>query len=266
MNLNRNIDFLSIDTEGHDGRVIIGMTKTLVQQKIKVFEFEYHSVGPWATMDLSLIVDLVDICGYDCWWQGNKGELWRLTGCWLDLYHDKRGWSNIVCVNRQESYLHSAFEYLSSSHMEELVDSTAARLRYAEFVSVPNKHTDSLEDGIVFKSHSHPSVYLLQNSTRHEFYSTDQFISMGYKLEGIVSIQPTMMNKIPLGEPIRDNHPYSAMKDGLLIKLFGKPTVFLISNGTRRAFRDGFHVIDLGFKFEDVKLFLPYDMDRIPLG
>ena len=265
VNLNRSIDFLSIDTEGHDGRVIVGMTKTLVQKKIKVFEFEYHRLGPWSTMDLSLIIDLVDICGYDCWWQGNKGELWRLTGCWLDSYRKERDWSNIVCVNRQESYLHSAFEYLSKSHMEELVDATAARFRYADFFSVPNKPMISLEDGVVVKIHSHPLVYLLQNGSRQEFYSTDQFVNMGYKLDDIVSVQPAVMHKIPLVEPIRGNYSYS-VNDGFLVKLFGKTTVFLVNNGTRHAFRDRFHLLDLGYRFEEVLLLLEYDMNLIPLG
>lgn len=105
----RKIDFLSIDTEGHDGRVVIGMSKALANKYVRVFEFEYNKIGPWKSMDLQLIVNLIDTMGYDCWWQGNHGELWRLTGCWLDLYYAKRTWSNVVCVDRQEKALHFAF-------------------------------------------------------------------------------------------------------------------------------------------------------------
>jgi FkbM family methyltransferase len=44
------IDFLSIDTEGYDGTVILGMAKTLSKGHIRVFEFEYHSNPPWNKM------------------------------------------------------------------------------------------------------------------------------------------------------------------------------------------------------------------------
>jgi FkbM family methyltransferase len=86
------VDFLSIDTEGHDGRVILGMVKTLALDKIRVLEFEYHSSGPWKTMDLSMIIDLLDNFGMDCFWQGNKGNLWRLTGCIKDSGTFERRW------------------------------------------------------------------------------------------------------------------------------------------------------------------------------
>jgi FkbM family methyltransferase len=44
------IDFLSIDTEGYDGMVILGMVKTLYKQYVRVFEFEFHSYAPWNEM------------------------------------------------------------------------------------------------------------------------------------------------------------------------------------------------------------------------
>lgn len=44
------IDFLSIDTEGYDGMVILGMAKTLSKGQIRVFEFEYHLNPPWNKM------------------------------------------------------------------------------------------------------------------------------------------------------------------------------------------------------------------------
>jgi FkbM family methyltransferase len=111
------VDLLSIDTEGHDGRVIIGMLSSLARKKIRVFEFEYHSHGPWARIDLSQIADMIDILGYDCWWQGNGGELWRLTGCWLESHKLKQSWSNVVCVNRDDPGLHEYFvNYAELTH------------------------------------------------------------------------------------------------------------------------------------------------------
>jgi hypothetical protein len=91
----------------------MGMLKTLGAERIRVFEFEYHKYGPWGTMDLSLIVELVDLMGYDCYWQGHWEQLWRLTGCWHARYGTYRNWSNIVCVLRNEAALHAAFESIA---------------------------------------------------------------------------------------------------------------------------------------------------------
>ena len=107
------IDFLSIDTEGFDGRVIYGALRTLALRKIRVFEFEYHRFGPWGHMDLSVVVEMLDLLGYDCFWQGHFEQLWRLTGCYLAYYSARRNWSNIVCVSRAEAALHAEFIALS---------------------------------------------------------------------------------------------------------------------------------------------------------
>jgi FkbM family methyltransferase len=56
----RTIDFLSIDTEGYDGKVILGMVKTLARAIIRVFEFEFHKMSPWKTM-VRLHVFCIDI-------------------------------------------------------------------------------------------------------------------------------------------------------------------------------------------------------------
>lgn len=92
------VDFLSIDTEGHDGRVIMGMVKSLALNKFRVVEFEYHGTGPWKTMDLSMTIDLLDNFGMDCFWQGNKGQLWRLTGCIQSSQPFEKRWSNVSKV------------------------------------------------------------------------------------------------------------------------------------------------------------------------
>jgi FkbM family methyltransferase len=113
-----HIDFLSIDTEGYDGRVILGMLKSLALNKIRVFEFEYHKIGPWGKMDLSIIIDMLDVLNMDCFWQGNHDELWRLTGCFHQSFVTEKRWSNIVCVNREaEKLIHSIFVNISHQFM-----------------------------------------------------------------------------------------------------------------------------------------------------
>ena len=111
------IDHLSIDAEGYDGRVLLGAAKSLASGKIRIVEFEYGSSAAWKTMDLSLIVDFLDVLHYDCFWMGDRGELWRLTGCWLSRYKEP-AWSNIVCVHRHlEADTHMAFTNYSTFFM-----------------------------------------------------------------------------------------------------------------------------------------------------
>ena len=97
------IDFVSIDTEGYDAEVLLGFSKTLVNKYVRVIEFEYHSYRRWKTADLQMIITMLDIWNYDCYWQGDKDQLWRITGCWHRDYYKKRFWSNIVCINRKET-------------------------------------------------------------------------------------------------------------------------------------------------------------------
>ena len=96
------IDFVSIDTEGFDAETIIGFSKTLVTKYVRLLEFEYHSARRWQTSDLQMIITMLDLWNYDCFWQGHKDELWRLTGCWHSGYYHNRAWSNVVCINRKE--------------------------------------------------------------------------------------------------------------------------------------------------------------------
>lgn len=101
-----SIDVLSIDTEGNDMRVIFGAVHTL--PKVKYLEFEYHNVNRWGQSDLQDLIDLLDQFDFDCFWTGNNGQLWRLTGCWHDSYYSKRFWSNVACSKRNEQALHQA--------------------------------------------------------------------------------------------------------------------------------------------------------------
>ena len=111
----QEIDFLSIDTEGNDMRVIFGSMKLLSTIKVRYMEFEYHQVGHWAHSDLGDLADLLDQFGFDCYIPGNGGQLWRLTGCWHDSYY-RRTWSNVACVNREESEVHRVMEEIASQY------------------------------------------------------------------------------------------------------------------------------------------------------
>jgi FkbM family methyltransferase len=107
----REIHTLSVDTEGNDARVLIGAIKSL--PRVRLLEFEYHSVGHWATADLQDSVDYLDNLGFTCFWAGNTGQLWRLTSCWHDSYYGDRWWSNVVCCNRHIGSLCESMENAS---------------------------------------------------------------------------------------------------------------------------------------------------------
>lgn len=111
------IDFVSVDTEGYDSEVILGFVRTLVNRYVRCIEFEYHENRRWRTADLQTVITLLDLLTFDCYFQGNKGQLWRLTGCWHENYNTHM-WSNVVCINRREKshewFVKESHKYMSS--------------------------------------------------------------------------------------------------------------------------------------------------------
>jgi FkbM family methyltransferase len=96
------IDMLAIDTEGNDVRVLIGGMRTL--SRVRYLEFEYHAQNHWGVSSLEDWVDMLDVyLGFDCFWMGNAGQLWQLTGCWHDSYYERRAWSNVACAHRERA-------------------------------------------------------------------------------------------------------------------------------------------------------------------
>jgi FkbM family methyltransferase len=108
----KKIDYLSIDTEGHDMQVILGGIRIFAAHIVRYFEFEYHNIGRWSTSSLQDLVELLDQFRYDCYWALNTGDLVRLTGCWHDDYHQKR-WSNVACISRNENFTSQVMESLT---------------------------------------------------------------------------------------------------------------------------------------------------------
>ncbi len=95
------IDWLSIDTEGNDARVIIGGSRLFAAQKVRLFEFEAHAVNHWTKSDLEDLIDLLDNFGYTCYWETNSGKLVQLSGCWAPPYY-QHYWKNVACALRTE--------------------------------------------------------------------------------------------------------------------------------------------------------------------
>jgi len=93
------INILSIDVEGFDGDVLLGATEYTLP-RVQYLEFEYNWMGSWQGQKLSDVIELLDSkFGFTCYWPGNKGQIWRITGCWQEHYN-LHFWSNVACVNR----------------------------------------------------------------------------------------------------------------------------------------------------------------------
>lgn len=95
------VDFLQIDTEGHDPVVLFGGSQTLL--RTRYVAFENHAKGYWMKMDLRMVVNYLDALGFECFWTGNDGSLWQITGCYpfIDIKH----WSNVGCARRGDVFL-----------------------------------------------------------------------------------------------------------------------------------------------------------------
>lgn len=101
---------LTVDTEGHDARVLLGAKRTLGSGEVAYLQFEFHQLPPWPDTPLRSVIDMLDGFGFDCWFAGSGGMTPSpLTprSCWTDHY-GKHEWSNIVCAHRAQACWHGA--------------------------------------------------------------------------------------------------------------------------------------------------------------
>lgn len=90
-----SVDFLSIDTEGHDAHVLRGAHRGLMHKNFRVVEFEYHREGNWRHTSLNTTVAELMTYGYTCFWQGNDAFAQYEVECDNEI----RQWSNLVCAH-----------------------------------------------------------------------------------------------------------------------------------------------------------------------
>jgi len=103
------VNILQIDVEGWDFDVLFGASSVL--DRTQYLEFEYHATGPWGGYHLPDTVHLLDHKGFTCYWSGNS-KLWRITGCYFDIYNTYHDWSNVACVHRTYEKLAERMESL----------------------------------------------------------------------------------------------------------------------------------------------------------
>jgi FkbM family methyltransferase len=127
---NLPINYLSVDVEGYDMDVLLGgMNHAL--SRIEYLEFEYNWMGSWAKQHLSTLIDLLDQRGFRCYWPGYGGYIWRITGCWLDLYK-VHTWSNVACVNENVDSVRSL-----ADEMERMFLATLSKEENIKMDSMP---------------------------------------------------------------------------------------------------------------------------------
>lgn len=117
------IDLLSIDTEGNDMNVLYGSIGLLSRHLVRVLEFEVHKVGHWGVSRLDNVIALLDNLGMVCYWHLNGDHpILRATRCMSEAYETPtiKFWSNMVCVNQNESRLLHLLESLSDQAEEAL--------------------------------------------------------------------------------------------------------------------------------------------------
>ena len=92
------IDLLSVDTEGHDAAVLLGAEANLASKRVRVVEFEYHSMGRWRNESLHNVISRLKSHGYECFWQSNIGQLSPFL---VSCSYEFKDWSNVLCSCEQ---------------------------------------------------------------------------------------------------------------------------------------------------------------------
>jgi len=97
------IDYLEIDTEGHDPIVLKGARQMLKTGLVRILRYEYHSIGAWKSYSLQHITSSLDRDGYECYYAG-QNRVWRLTGCLDATFESRKTFANVVCVLRSDIF------------------------------------------------------------------------------------------------------------------------------------------------------------------
>mmetsp|Transcript_69118 Transcript_69118/g.114907 ORF Transcript_69118/g.114907 Transcript_69118/m.114907 type:complete len:336 (-) Transcript_69118:180-1187(-) len=91
---------LTIDTEGHDAKVLEGAHEALRQRKITVLQFEFG--GKWPrTETLAKTVESLGAFGYECFLLARFSPIPISGVCWLDGF-GTYSWRNVLCAYKDQ--------------------------------------------------------------------------------------------------------------------------------------------------------------------
>ncbi len=112
------------------------------------------------------------------------------------------------------------------------------------------------KDGEIVKGSESPAVYVISDGQRRPIIDGRIFESLGYKWENVVSLDQKILETLhPLGDVIDIGQEDSAeeIDDGTLVKMDGKPSVYLVEDKTLRPIISGNVFEMLGFKWDEIK-------------
>jgi len=92
----RQIDFLKIDTEGHELAVLKGAKKLLHNNKIKIIQFEFNEIHAYSKVFMKDFVELLD--NFDLYRLLPDGP--ALLGPYRPVTHEIFGFQNIAAISR----------------------------------------------------------------------------------------------------------------------------------------------------------------------
>ena len=99
-----HISILDIDAEGSDALVLEGTQRMLSKRSVRILKFEYHGVGVWSAAhpyrrNLKDVINRLYEWDYECFFDGNNGQLAPASGVnWCDQL-EIRQWSNLICAH-----------------------------------------------------------------------------------------------------------------------------------------------------------------------
>lgn len=97
----KEIDFLKVDTEGHEYEVFKGAIKLIKENKIHVIQFEFNEMNAFGKIFMKDFVDLLS--GYTFYRLMPNGFM--ALGAYRPITHEIFGFQNIVAVSKKYSKL-----------------------------------------------------------------------------------------------------------------------------------------------------------------
>lgn len=124
----------------------------------------------------------------------------------------------------------------------------------------------SISDGDIVKGVGSTAVYLIEGDSKRPFLSERAFLGNGYQWDQVLSVNASALNEFTEGSPVAEAVSNEALAEGDIAKASGKPAVFLIQNGNRRAFLSGEAFLGAGYQWGQVKTVSESVLDAFPEG
>lgn len=163
--------------------------------------------------------------------------------------------------NGQKRPFPSEFTFLSNS------------FKFSDVVSISSAEISLIPNGTVMTYNPHyrdgrlvtslnKGIFLVEDGLKRPFPSEFVFLSNSYKFSDVLTISSTEMSQIPGGEAMTYNVHY---RDG---KLVTSPSlgVYLVENGTKRAFPSELIFLSNQYKFSNVTSIGANEISAIPAG